>query len=172
MSWISIDIETDGLYPPDYSMLSIGVVIVEEGLRKTFYRELKPISNNYSNDALDICGFTREQTLNFADPQLVMQEFKDWIESSNIGKPYFISDNNGFDWQFINYYFHKYIGSNPFGYNSTNLRSLYQGIKCDFKENIKHLRVTKHTHNALDDAIGNAEVLLHLSREHGLNLNI
>ena len=171
MSWISIDIETDGLYPPDYSMLSIGAVIVEEGFSKTFYRELKPISNNYSATALAICSFTREQTLNFPQPQQVMQEFKDWIESSSIGKPYFISDNNGFDWQFINYYFHKYTDSNPFGYNSTNLRSVYQGIKCDFKENIKHLRVTKHTHNALDDAIGNAEVLLYLSRECGLKLD-
>ena len=26
----------------------------------------------------------------------------------------FISDNNGFDWQFINWYFHHFTGSNPF----------------------------------------------------------
>ena len=35
----------------------------------------------------------------------------------------------------------------------------------------KHLRVTKHTHNPVDDAKGNAEVLLKL-KEMGLKINL
>jgi len=42
-----IDVETDGPIPGDYSMLSIGAVVIEEGLKKTFYAELNPISDNY-----------------------------------------------------------------------------------------------------------------------------
>ena len=29
-------------------------------------------------------------------------------------------------WQFINWYFHEFVGSNPFGHSSTNLGSLYK----------------------------------------------
>ena len=71
-----------------------------------------------------------------------------------------ISDNNGFDWQFINWYFHHFTGSNPFGFSSTNLGSLYKGIVRDTSQNFKHLRKTRHTHHPVDDARGNAEALL------------
>jgi len=27
----------------------------------------------------------------------------------------FISDNDGFDWQFVNWYFWHFLGQNPFG---------------------------------------------------------
>jgi len=66
----------------------------------------------------------------------------------------------GFDWQFINWYFHHFLGSNPFGFSSTNLGSLYKGMEKDTFVNFKHLRKTKHTHNSVDDARGNAEALL------------
>ena len=69
----------------------------------------------------------------------------------------FISDNNGFDWQFVNYYFHHFLGRNPFGHSSTNLGSLYKGMQRDTKVNFKHLRRTRHTHHPVDDAKGNAE---------------
>ena len=57
----------------------------------------------------------------------------------------FISDNNGFDWQFINWYFHHFLGKNPFGHSSTNLGSLYKGLVKDTFENFKHLRRTRST---------------------------
>ena len=168
--WISIDIETDGLIPCQYSMISIGAVVVDKKLDKRFYTQLKPISNSYNQEALSISGFSREETLNFKEPKEAMQEFKEWLKKVCKYKPYFISDNNGFDWQFINWYFIYFIGENPFGYNSSNLRSLYQGLNRDFNSNFKHLRETKHTHNALDDAIGNAEAILAIQKEFNIKL--
>ena len=53
----------------------------------------------------------------------------------------FVSDNNGFDWQFVNWYFHAFLGENPFGHSSTNLGSLYKGLVKDFKKNFKHCAV-------------------------------
>ncbi|WP_197442953.1 3'-5' exonuclease family protein [Lignipirellula cremea] len=82
----------------------------------------------------------------------------------------YVSDNNGFDWQFINWYFHHYIGKNPFGFSSTNLGSLYKGMQKDTFVNFKHLRKTKHTHNPVDDARGNAEALLQM-KELGLKIS-
>lgn len=169
MSIISVDIEADGPIPSDYSMICFGAVIVDEGLDKTFYGELKPISDIWVPDALKVSGFTREQTLAFNDPKQVMQDFKTWIETNSKGRPMFYSDNNGFDWQFINWYFIHYLGSNPFGHSSSNINSLYKGMQKDVRQNFKHLRKTKHTHNPVDDAKGNAEALLAM-KKMGLKL--
>jgi hypothetical protein len=45
MSYVMVDVEADGPIPGDYSMISIGAVIVEPSLEKTFYGKLKPISD-------------------------------------------------------------------------------------------------------------------------------
>jgi hypothetical protein len=49
-----------------------------------------------------------------------------------------------------------------------NLGSFYKGLVKDVRKNFKHLRVTQHTHNPVDDAKGNAEALLALIQEYGL----
>jgi len=172
MTWISVDIESDGPIPGDYSMISFGAVIVEEGLERTFYGQLMPISEMYIPEALEVSGHSREETLEFDDPLAVMLRFKKWLYEQCSGKPFLISDNNGFDWQFINWYFHHFIGENPFGHSSTNLGSLYKGMERDLFTNFKHLRKTKHTHHPVDDAKGNAEALLHLKSEMGLKIKL
>jgi DNA polymerase III epsilon subunit-like protein len=170
MTYIMVDVETDGPIPVDFSMICFGAVIVDDSLNKKFYGQLRPISENWIPESLQISGFTREQTLHFDDPKEVMNNFDHWIESNIKDKPIFISDNNGFDWQFINYYFHHFLGKNPFGYSSANLGSLYKGLVKDTFKNFKHLRKTIHTHNPVDDVIGNAEALLHMKNEMGLKI--
>ena len=172
MPWISIDIEADGPIPGDYSMISFGAVVVEPGLDRTFYAELRPISDKFVPEALVVPGFTREQTLTFEDPSIVMHRFRDWIVGLSGKRPHFISDNNGFDWQFINWYFHHFVQMNPFGHSSTNLGSLYKGMQKDVFATFRHLRKTAHTHNALDDARGNAEALLAMKVELGLKIGL
>ena len=162
MTYVMVDVETDGPIPADYSMICLGAVVVDESLDKRFYGQLKPISEQWIPESLKISGFSRNQTQQFDDPKDVMEKFSAWIEVSCIGTPLFISDNNGFDWQFVNYYFHHFLGSNPFGFSSTNLGSLYKGLVKDTSKNFKHLRDTAHTHDPLDDAVGNAEALLHM----------
>jgi len=165
-----VDIESDGPIPGDYSMVSFGAVLVENTLDKTFYGKLKPISANFIPEALAVSGHTREEVMAFDDPKQVMTDFKAWIEQNCKDRPIFISDNNGFDWMFICWYFHHFIGSNPFGFSSQNLGSLYKGLERDTFKNFKHLRKTKHTHNPVDDAKGNAEALLFLKQEFGLKI--
>ncbi len=172
MSWISVDIESDGPIPGDYSMISFGAVIVEPGLERTFYGKLKPISEKFIPEALEVSGHSREETLKFDDPAKVMAKFKKWIEENTKGKPLLISDNNGFDWSFINWYFHHFMGENPFGHSSTNLGSLYKGMEKNFFTNFKHLRKTEHTHHPVNDAKGNAEALLHMKIEMGLKIQL
>jgi hypothetical protein len=170
MPYVMVDIEADGPIPGDYSMVSFGAVIVEPQLDRTFYGKLKPVSEEFIPEALAVCGFTREETLAFDEPKTVMESFKRWLAENCKGRMMFISDNNGFDWQFINWYFHHFTGGNPFGFSSTNLGSLYKGFQKDTFVNFKHLRKTKHTHNPVDDARGNAEALLQM-KEMGLKIN-
>jgi DNA polymerase III alpha subunit (gram-positive type) len=167
-----VDIEADGPIPGDYSMVCFGAVIVEPGLHRTFYGRLKPISEQWVPQALAVSGFTRDEVLGFDDPRTVMEQFRSWLGENVRDRPVFISDNNGFDWQFINWYFHHFLGSNPFGFSSVNLGSLYKGLIKDTFKNFKHLRQTKHTHHPVDDAKGNAEALLHMRDEMGLKIRL
>ena len=98
-------------------------------------------------------GFTREDTLNFDDPKKVMENFTRLIMEHTRGRAFFVSDNNGFDWQFINWYLWHFTGGNLFGHSS-------KGMVKDMFQNFKHLRETAHTHDPVDDARGNAEALL------------
>ncbi|WP_436486306.1 3'-5' exoribonuclease domain-containing protein [Chitinophaga sp. ARDCPP14] len=172
MAFIMVDVETDGPIPGDYSMISFGAVLVNEQLDQTFYGQLKPISDKFIPEALAVSNHTREETLGFNDPAQVMQDFKQWIISVSKDRPIFISDNNGFDWMFICWYFHHFTGENPFGFSSQNLGSLYKGITKDTFQTFKHLRKTTHTHHPVDDAKGNAEALLTMKREMGLKIKL
>lgn len=123
-----VDVESDGPIPGDYSMVCFGAIIVEPELNRTFYGQLQPISDKFIPDALAVSGFTREQCLAFDEPRQVMDNFREWLVDNCQGRMMFVSDNNGFDWQFINWYFHHFLGSNPFGFSSTNLGSLYKAL--------------------------------------------
>ncbi len=172
MSYVMVDIEADGPIPGDYSMVCFGAVMVAPGLDRTFYARLAPISKKWVPEALGVSGFSREETLEFADPAAEMTRFEAWLEGSKQSRPIFVADNNGFDWQFINWYFHHFLGRNPFGFSSMNLGSLYKGLVRDTAASFKHLRKTRHTHNPVDDAMGNAEALLHMSEQMRLKIKL
>jgi hypothetical protein len=77
-----VDIEADGPIPGDCSMVSFGAVVVEPGLERTFYGELRSIPEKFVSEALAVSGFTREQTLAFPEPEGVMRGFAS-LESLN-----------------------------------------------------------------------------------------
>lgn len=172
MSYIVVDVEADGPIPYKYSMVCFGAVIVNDELNKTFYGRTKPTSDLWVPDALAISGFSREEHEQFDDPKQVMEDFDKWIKANSKGHPIFISDNPCFDWQWTNYYFHTYLGKNPFGFSGRRIGDMYAGLVSDTYAKWKHLRQTKHTHHPVDDAIGNAEVLLHMRDKMGLKIKL
>ncbi len=168
-TWIMVDVETDGPCPGLYSMIELGAVVVEPGLHRTFHAKMAPITDKYEEEALRVTGYSRYQTQMFPDAEGGIIAFKDWLDTVRDGRNVcFVSDNNGFDWQFVNYYFHRFNGRNPFGFSSTNLGSLYKGLIKDMRKNFKHLRITPHTHNPVDDARGNAEAMLQMISHYEL----
>lgn len=165
MSYISVDIESDGPIIGKNSMICFGAIVVEPSLSKTFYGQVKPISNYYTPSVIEISGFTREQHMEFDDPQPVMNEFLEWIKENSKGKPVLVSDNNGYDAGWINWYFYTFIGYNPFGWSSRRIGDMFSGFYNNPFYRWKKHRITKHTHHPVDDAKGNAEALLYLQSQ-------
>ena len=165
MSFIVVDVESDGQNFLRHSMVCFGAVVVEPSLKKTFYGKTRPISGIWEPDALAISGFSREEHETFDEPEKVMKEFAEWIKSVSIDRPTLISDNNGYDAAWINLYFQEFNnGVNPFGWSSRRIGDLYCGMKFDSRATWKQLRKTKHDHNPLNDALGNAEAILEMQK--------
>lgn len=89
------------------------------------------------------------------------ENFDKWILSmiEKGFRPLFVSDNPAYDWQFINYYFHLFLGKNPFGHSARRIGDFYAGLVGNFTDGSswKKLRVTVHDHNPVNDAMGNLE---------------
>lgn len=170
MSWFVVDVESDGPIPPEFSMICFGAVLVEPGLNRTFYGEVAPISERTNLAAAAISGISRAKHETFESPTVVMARFADWVQANTKGRPVLVSDNPAFDWQWINYYFHKYLDKNPFGYSARRIGDLYCGLVKNPYAPWKHLRKTTHDHNPVNDAKGNAEALLAM-RDLGLQAN-
>lgn len=169
-TYVMVDVETDGPIPGDYSMIALGAVIVEPELKRSFLGKLRPISVKYQAEALKVNGISREESLGFTEAHDEMMLFDQWLTANVTGRALFISDNNGFDFQFVSWYFWHFLGKNPFGHSSTNLGSLYKGLIKDVTKNFKHLRVTTHDHNPVNDARGNAEAFLYMIEKMGLRI--
>ncbi len=71
----------------------------------------------------------------------------------------FVSDNVAYDWQYINYYFHMFLGGNPFGHSGRRISDFYAGLRGDWRktQDWKRWRKTKHDHHPVNDAMGNVE---------------
>jgi DNA polymerase III epsilon subunit-like protein len=165
--FVSVDVETAGPIPGEFSLLSIGACVVFEP-SKTFACELKPINRNADPKALEVTGLSLDElTRKGLDPSESMRTFSDWLgtvagEDDSI---VFVGFNAPFDWSFINYYFHRFGGGNPFGFTALDIKALYMGATgCDWADTrsskiAERLKPNlKGDHNALHDAQYQAEI--------------
>jgi DNA polymerase III epsilon subunit-like protein len=164
--YISVDIEAAGPVPSAFSMLSLGAVVVDDP-KKTFYVELKPVSDKFVPEAMKVFGRTLQDFAKKGrDPKGAMTAFRDWLVSvAKEAKPVFVGFNATFDWAFVNFYFYQYLGENPFGFGGIDIKSYYMGMMgCEWEDTrSSHISSelkgpSPHTHNALDDAVEQAEM--------------
>lgn len=159
-TYVMVDVEANGPIPGDYSMTSLGAVIVDKKLDKSFSVNIKPISKAFDPSREKFVDST-----NAIDAKEAMQKFKNWLEKNVKGKITFISDNNGFDWMFICWYFWHFLKENPMGFNSRNLQCLYKGSVKDLNAKFGKYRGNNLSHKAIDDARDNAKAFLKLIKE-------
>ena len=165
-AYISVDVEAAGPIPGEYSMLSLGACLVGTPT-VSFYAELRPINDRFIPEALAVGKLSLEQlALTGRDPGEVMRAFRQWVQETAAGqRPVFVGFNASFDWQFVNWYFHKYLGENPFGIGALDAKAYYMGlVGCSWSEAASSRLPPQFqparglTHNALDDAIAQAEI--------------
>lgn len=169
--FISIDIESDGPIPGDYSMLSLGAVVIGSP-QETFYREFRPISDRFDPQAAAVSGLDRSRLIaSGQDPAAAMHEFAEWIgRVADRRRPVFVAFNATFDWMFVHWYFIHFTGGDPFGISGLDIKAYYMAAlaKGSWSETSKKAMESRflsdqpHTHNALDDAREQAEVFARL----------
>jgi ribonuclease T len=169
--YICVDVETAGPIPGQYAMLSIGACLVEDP-STTFYVELQPDRPDFLPEAMAISGLSLDSLKqNGSAPQAAMQAFADWIKTvvPEGRKVVFVALNAPFDWMFVNDYFHRYLGHNPFGHSALDIKAYYMGFAgvAWSETSMRHISTNflheKHlVHNALRDAQDQAEIFLEI----------
>lgn len=169
--FVSVDIETSGPIPGEYSLLSIGACTVLQPC-SNFYVELKPINDNFTEEAMSIHHLSLAHLKEHGeDPAQAIPRFANWLaEHVAPGQPpIFVAFNAGFDWMFMSYYFYHYFGRNPFGHSSLDIKAYYMGkFGVPWAETsmryISPLFLGNQplTHNALSDAVDQANIFMQL----------
>lgn len=164
--FISVDIEASGPIPGEYSLLSIGACDAYRS-EQAFSCLVKPIAMNADPEALAVTGLSLDQlAVEGLTPQDAMTQFAKWIQNTCAdGSPVFVGLNAGFDWSFVNYYFIRFHGLNPFGFAPLDIKAMYMGAKgCSWQDtrssNMKRVlgATSSSAHEALADAQFQAEL--------------
>ena len=166
-SFISVDVETAGPNPGNYSLLSIGACLIVDSQRE-FYVELQPINDKLTPEAYAVHGLSLEVLAQHGlPPPEAMARFARWLkEVIPAGeKPIFVALNAPFDWMFINDYFHRYLGYNPFGYAALDIKAYFMGMSgVSWRQSTQKVIAARYqfdrrlTHHALRDAQDQAEL--------------
>lgn len=174
---VSVDVETAGPYPGRFSLLSIGACLVSNPAT-TFYVELQPLSLDVVPHALAVSGLNLEELSERGLPPAdAMLRFAAWLESISLAPahPVFVAFNAPFDWMFINDYFHRFMGDNPFGHNALDIKAFYAGRTgaAWSDTSLRHVvarygGVPSLSHNALADAIDQASLMRAMLEEQPL----
>lgn len=173
-TYISVDVESAGPNPSQYSLLAIGACSVVFPDRN-FYIELKPVNLLFRPEALESCGFSLEKlAVGGVDPAEAMRRFETWLQQALPAgqRPVFVGFNAPFDWMFVNDYFHRFLGHNPFGYAAIDIKSYYMGLaKVPWAETTmqflgrRYLNQPALIHHALRDALDQGEIFRKLLLE-------
>lgn len=165
--FISVDIEASGPIPGEFSLLTIGACEVYNP-ENSFSGALKPITSKFDPEAMAVIGLTHDSfQITGEHPIKVLEEFRDWVSRccGADSNPVFVGFNAAFDWSFINYYFHRFLNANPFGFSALDIKSMYLGAFNTSWQQTKSSQITtqlnpvlKPNHEALRDAQFQAEI--------------
>lgn len=173
--YFSVDIETDGPIPGRNSMLSLGAAafkINEDGsaeIVSTWSSNFETLPEASAN--IDTMNWWKTQNEAWEvvqkdkrDPKDAMVEFVQWVKQvskENKAKPVFVAYPAGFDFTFVIWYMHAFVGESPFSFSCLDMKSYAMAkLGKEFHETSKRNMPSewfsyknKHTHIALEDAI-------------------
>lgn len=178
-AYFSADVETDGPIPGPFSILSFALVPAGSfdgkrfhrptDYRTAFYRELRPISDSFDPEALQINGLDRERLKSTGTaPSEAMDEAFRWVKRlAGEGRPVLVAYPLSFDWAWLYWYFTRFCREgSPFGHSrcfdiktAIAVKARIPTSEAGRQQLFQFLQPRReHTHNALDDAIEQAEI--------------
>jgi len=181
--YFSADVETDGPIPGPFSMLSFAMVYAGQfdgekferptSLSQTLYCELRPISERFQTEALEVNQLDRARLVTEGrDPEEAMTEASRWVRGiAAVGRPVLVAYPLSFDWTWLYWYFTRFsVDGSPFNHSGCfDLKTAYSvkahlPISAARRSGLPEwLRSeSRHTHHALDDAIEQAEIFANL----------
>ena len=187
-AYFSADVETDGPIPGVFSILSFALVYAgsfdgqqfsrPQHYEHIFYKELKPISENFQLEALRINGLDRDRLCVQGEaPEKAMTEALSWVRSISEGaQPVLVAYPLSFDWSWLYWYFVRYSsGGSPFAYSRCFDIKTAVAVKAGIpisQAGRSHIAPTlrpkhPHTHHAVDDAIEQAEIFANVFEWEG-----
>ena len=194
--YISMDVEADGPVPGEhaFSMLSLGACVAglftDKGFVRldpevnVFYREMQPISERFVPEALVVAeqglAMKRDRLRTHGTPpDVVMAEFADWVgkmAAMHSARPVAVGWPVAWDFgTWVFWYLTRFTDAAPFSHGMTrDIRDTYctkarLPIRTVGKQSLPpFLRSQRrHTHNALDDAIEQADTFANIMEWEG-----
>jgi DNA polymerase III alpha subunit (gram-positive type) len=177
--YCSVDIETNGPIPADYSMLSLGAVaMTSEGkLLSTFSANLELFPNAKEHpDTMKFWSENQEVYLatrqNIINPKLAMEQFVNWV-NDHPGKPVCVCYPAGFDFTWLYYYIIHFGLESPFSFSALDIKTYAMAtMKTEYRKSTKKNMPKRwfsnhpHTHIAVDDAIEQGELFCNMLKEN------
>ncbi len=179
--YFSVDVETNGPIPGDFSILSLGTVaFTEEGEDMgAFSYNLIPLP--WAKQDANTMEFWdknpeawKRATENQFDPEEVIQFYVGWVKNvcaRQGARAVFVGYPAGFDFTFVYWYCHHFAKECPFGFQALDIKSYAMAILgTDFKSTIKKTMPkdwfpeNKHTHIAVEDAREQGLLFLNMLR--------
>lgn len=188
-AYFSADVETDGPIPGPFSILSFGLVYAgsfdgrqfqrPERYDRTFYRELRPISDNFQEEALLVNGLDRPRLcIEGESPESAMIAAADWVKKvAGAAKPVLVAYPLSFDWTWLYWYFVRFAPQgSPFDYSRCFDIKTALAVKGSIpisdagRSRLSPMLLPNrpHTHHALDDAIEQAEIFANVFEWEGV----
>lgn len=169
-TFVSIDIETDGPIPGEFSMLSLAAVAFDPNANVLGEFEVNLLPTGRLQDERTMTEFWAKHpeaweyaTRDPQDPFKALHAFVDWVEGLP-GRKTAVCAPAGFDWTFIYYYLIKYAGRSPFSFSCLDVKTYVYAMQSReqpsmaYKDSVKrgwparwHTSLP-HTHKAIDDA--------------------
>ena len=188
MSVFLVDIEAFGKSPYSGKLTEFGVINYDRFSREiqdTSIQEVMKLADKHNN-SLAYRGILLDLEPDPTNPAsrkrvpvdqdtyldtngFVMKEFANWLSLNSHGAPIFLSDNNGYDYQWINFAFDMALLDNPFGHSSRRITDFFNGLKKNFRLQTHHWKRLRkpvpHDHNPVHDSLGNAWAFYQMQKE-------
>lgn len=156
MALVFVDVEARGISPVNGTMTEFGAVVYAPGTqyhKVAFHGKLFEGYPDPENPAIPVIGERVHDSLEVAE------NFVEWLRRVSPGQATLVSDNPAYDFMWVAGFFDEVGIKNPFGHSGRRIADFWAGINLKWgdTQSWKRFRVTPHTHNPVDDSMGNVE---------------